>query len=127
MKPPDTTAVVLFAHGSRDPLWRGPIDAVAQEMRQQAPEVTVQCAFLELMTPDLTSVVAALVNEGHRSIRVVPMFLGVGRHGREDLPVLVRQLRQNHPGLVLQLTPAVGEMPELTRCMATLALQPIRE
>ncbi len=116
-------AVILFAHGSRDPLWRGPIDAVAQEIRRQAPEVTVRCAFLELTTPDLPSVVAALMQEGHRTLRIVPMFLGVGRHGREDLPALVSQLRQSHPELVLELLPAVGEMPELTRCLAGLALR----
>ena len=115
--------MVLFAHGSRDPLWRGPIDAVAQEMRRQAPKMAVHCAFLELMAPDLPTVVGTLVKDGHRAIRVVPMFLGVGRHGREDLPALVRQLRESHPGLVLELLPAVGEMPELTRSLATLALQ----
>jgi len=116
-------AVVLFAHGSRDPLWRAPIDAVAEAMRSQAPQVAVRCAFLELMSPDLPTAVAQLVQEGHRMVRIVPMFLGVGRHGREDLPALVAQLRQSHPDLHLELTPAVGEMPELTRCMAGLALQ----
>lgn len=125
MSPIPTTAVVLFAHGSRDPLWRGPIDAVANEMRLQAPQIAIHCAFLELMAPDLPSVVETLINDGHRAIRVVPMFLGVGRHGREDLPALIRQLRQSHPGLVLELLPSVGEMPELTRCVAGLALQHI--
>lgn len=121
MTPP--TAVVLFAHGSRDPLWRGPIDAVAQEIRCQSPNVDVSCAFLELTTPDLSTAVAQLVAQGHRSVRVVPMFLGMGRHAREDLPELLAQLRKTHPGLVLEILPAVGEMPELTRCLASLALQ----
>jgi sirohydrochlorin cobaltochelatase len=116
-------AVVLFAHGSRDPLWRGPIDAVAEEMRRQDPQVAVRCAFLELTTPDLPSVVQDFMREGHEAIRIVPMFLGVGRHVREDLPALVAQLRQDHPALTLELLPAVGEMPELTRCLAGLALQ----
>lgn len=117
-----STAVVLFAHGSRDPLWRTPIDAVATEMRQQAPNVAVRCAFLELMSPDLHETVDALVTEGHRSIRIVPMFLGIGRHAREDLPQLVAGLRQRHPGLALDLQPAIGEQVEMTRCMARLAL-----
>jgi len=122
-----STAVVLFAHGSRDPLWRGPIDAVATEMRRRAPHMAVHCAFLELMKPDLPEVVTGLVNDGHRAVRVVPMFLGVGRHGREDLPALIDQLRQTHPGLALELLPAVGEMPELTRCLAALALQNVAD
>jgi sirohydrochlorin cobaltochelatase len=117
------SAVVLFAHGSRDPLWRKPIDAVAQAMHQQNPALAVRCAFLELTEPDLPSVVGALLQEGHSAIRIVPMFLGVGRHAREDLPMLVAQMRQDHPQLQLELLPSVGEMPELTHCLAALAAQ----
>ena len=116
------TAVVLFAHGSRDPNWRTPVDAVAAEMRLQAPHVSVHCAFLELMTPELPETVDDLVKDGHRSIRIVPMFLGIGRHAREDLPELVASLRQRHPGLLLALQPAISEQPELTRSMARIAL-----
>ena len=116
-------AIVLFAHGSRDPLWRAPIDAVAAEIQRMAPDTVVRCAFLELMAPSLSEAVSALVQEGHRSVRVMPLFLGMGRHAREDLPLLVSQLRQSHPDLLVQLLPAAGEMPELTRCLARLSLQ----
>ena len=116
------TAVVLFAHGSRDPLWRAPIDAVAAEISRQSPGVAVRCAFLELMVPDLDSTIEALIGDGHTRIRVVPMFLGVGRHAREDLPVLINTLRQRHPAVTLDLQPAIGEQAEMTRCMARIAL-----
>jgi sirohydrochlorin cobaltochelatase len=118
------TAVVLFAHGSRDPLWRLPIDAVAAEMRQQAPGMAVHCAFLELMEPSLSEVVDSLVTQGHRHVRVVPLFLGMGRHAREDLPQLCQALRERHAGLVLTLQKAMGEQSALTRCMAQIALEP---
>ena len=36
------TGVILFAHGSRDPLWRLPIDAVAQQMRLRWPGLVVE-------------------------------------------------------------------------------------
>ena len=117
------TAVVLFAHGSRDPLWRAPIDAVAAEMARQAPQTAVRCAFLELTAPALDACVEALVHEGHRSVHIVPMFLGVGRHAREDLPQLVADLRQRHPQLALSLSAPIGEHPELTRTMAQIALR----
>lgn len=115
-------AVVLFAHGSRDPQWRAQIDAVADEILRQSPQSTVRCAFLELMTPSLHDAVQALVQQGHNAIRVVPMFLGIGRHAREDLPALIGELRERHPGLHLALEPAIGEQPEMTRCMARIAL-----
>ena len=117
------TAVVLFAHGSRDPLWRTPIDAVASEMVRQSPHTAVHCAFLELTEPSLPDCVQALVVQGHQRIRIVPMFLGVGRHVREDLPQLVADLRMQHPQLALQLCPSIGEDPELTRAMAQIALK----
>ena len=30
------------------------------------------------------------------------MFLGVGKHAREDLPVLMEDLRRAHPGIALE-------------------------
>lgn len=118
------SALILFAHGSRDPLWRAPMDAVAAQIQAQSPPTVVRCAFLELSTPDLPSAVHALQAEGHSRIRIVPLFLGMGRHAREDLPALVQDLRQAHPQLQLEVLPSVGESPELVRCLADLALRP---
>ena len=116
------TGIVLFAHGSRDPLWRAPIDAVAQAIAAQSPGAVVRCAFLELTSPDLPTVVDELVSLGLGRVRIVPMFLGVGRHAREDLPDLVTQLRARHPALELTLMPSVGEHPALIALMAQIAL-----
>ena len=116
------TGIVLFAHGSRDPLWRAPIDAVAQAIAEQSPHCVVRCAFLELTTPDLPTTVDELVSLGLGRVRIVPMFLGVGRHAREDLPELVAQLQMQHPALQLELMPSVGEHPAMTALMAQIAL-----
>jgi sirohydrochlorin cobaltochelatase len=51
------------------------------------------------------------------------MFLGVGRHAREDLPQLLRQLRSQYPDLVFKLMPAVGEDPEVVNMLAAVALK----
>ena len=118
-----TRAVVLFGHGSRDPEWRRPMDAVAQRLAQRAPEVRVACAFLELQPPTLQEAVATLLAQGVREITVLPMFLGVGKHAREDLPQLAASLRGRHPELRLALRPAVGEHPALLDLLATLALE----
>ena len=121
--PPDpAAAVVLFAHGSRDPLWRAPIDAVAARMAQIDPQRPVRCAFLELCSPDLPTCVDQLVDEGQRAIQVLPLFLGVGRHAREDLPRIVEALVRRHPGVQFTLRRAVGEEPSLIDLMARLAL-----
>jgi sirohydrochlorin cobaltochelatase len=116
-------AIVLFGHGSRDPQWREPMDAVAQKIRARVAQVQVRCAFLELDAPDLGSAAAELVELGADSVRVVPMFLGTGRHAREDLPRLVEACRRAHPTVTFELQPSVGENPRVLELLATLALE----
>jgi sirohydrochlorin cobaltochelatase len=118
----DKSGVILFAHGSRDPLWRLPIDAVAQRMQEQQPRLPVAVAFLELTEPDLPSTVESLMKQGVAHVRIVPMFLGVGRHAREDLPELVHDLTQAYPQMSFELFPAIGEHPAMTSLMANIAL-----
>jgi sirohydrochlorin cobaltochelatase len=115
--------IVLFAHGSRDPLWHKPMEAVAQRVREQSPKAEVVCAYLELSQPDLPTATAALVAQGIAEITIVPMFLGVGKHAREDLPVIVAGLRANHPQVRFQLQRAVGENPLLVALLAEIALE----
>lgn len=115
-------AIILFGHGSRDPLWRLPIDGVAQRIRARHPDTPVRCAFLELEQPSLAAAAADLAADGARQITVVPMFLGTGRHAREDLPVLVDEVRRAHPGVEFTLQPAVGEDPRLLDLLVKIAL-----
>ncbi|MEJ6023297.1 sirohydrochlorin chelatase [Ramlibacter sp. PS4R-6] len=116
-------AIVLFGHGSRDPQWREPMDAVARRIRARVTEVEVRCAFLELDSPHLPAVAAELAGAGIDAIRVVPMFLGAGRHAREDLPRLVEECRRAHPTVAFDLRPSVGENAKVLDLLAQTALE----
>lgn len=115
--------VILFAHGSRDPRWRDPMDAVAQRMRADDPTTAVACAFLELAAPDIATAATDLIADGADSLRVVPMFLGMGKHAREDLPELIATLRAAHPDVPISVARAVGEETEVTELLSRLALR----
>jgi sirohydrochlorin cobaltochelatase len=115
-------AVILFGHGSRDPQWREPMDAVARRMRALRPGLTVRCAFLELDTPSLVEAAEDAIAQGATRLTIVPMFLGVGRHAREDLPQLAGAIHAAHPEVQVELRPAVGEEPRLLDLLAELAL-----
>ena len=117
----EKSGVILFAHGSRDPLWRLPIDAVALRMQALQPDLPVAVAFLELTEPDLPHTVESLMKQGVAHVRIVPMFLGVGRHAREDLPELVQGLIEAYPQMSFELLPAIGEHPAMTALMADIA------
>ncbi len=122
-KPPLLTGIILFAHGSRDAQWRLPIEAVAASIQARSPGVQVQCAYLELCAPTLPEAATGLLAAGIQNIRVVPLFLGVGKHAREDLPVLVSQIEAEHPDAQIEVMPPVGENPALITLMAEIALE----
>ena len=113
--------IALFAHGSRDPLWRAPMEAVRQRIEAQHPQLPVRCCYLELCAPTLQDTVQELVAQGVNHLTVVPMFLGTGKHAREDLPVLMESLRSAYPGVQFQVQQAIGEDPRMTALMAEIA------
>jgi len=61
-------AVILFAHGSRDPLWHLPMQAVQERVALMQPLTPVTCAYLELSQPDLPTAVTGRAKETHYSV-----------------------------------------------------------
>ncbi len=126
-------AIILFAHGSRDPLWRAPMEAVATTIAAQHPHTPVRCAYLELCAPDLPTVTTEIIAtcaafpwatglKGSINIRIVPMFLGMGVHARKDLPELVAQLRVAHPQVHFEMVAPIGEDARVIALLAQLAV-----
>lgn len=114
------TALILFAHGARDPRWAEPFERVLREVAARAPERAPMLAFLDLITPSLDAAIDAQVTQGFTHIRVVPLFLGPGGHLREDLPRIAIEARARHPGVTIDIAPPAGEdarvVAALTAC-----------
>jgi len=113
------SALVLFAHGARDPRWAQPFQKLQAIAAQRLPETQVELAFLELMEPRLPVVVTRLVEQGCAQVSVVPVFLGQGGHVLRDLPPMIDELRAAHPQLQLTVADAVGESPAVLEAIAT--------
>ena len=111
-------AVILFAHGARDPDWARPFRSLALELAERLPGERVALAFLELMQPSLADCVSALHADGVRALRVVPVFFASGGHLKQDLPELVKSIRSNFNDLDITLEPPVGEQPEVISAIA---------
>lgn len=114
----DQQALVLFAHGARDPRWAQPFLKMQAIAQQQLPGAQVELAFLELMEPRLPEVVDRLAAAGHQRVAVVPVFLGQGGHVLRDLPPMIDELRARHPQLQLTVSDAVGESPDVLAAIA---------
>lgn len=113
-----TRALILFAHGARDARWAAPFERLRQLLRAQLPQVRVELAFLELMSPRLPELIRDLAAQGCDDITVVPVFFGQGGHVLRDLPPMVEGIRVAHPGMRLKLAGAVGEDESVLRAIA---------
>jgi sirohydrochlorin cobaltochelatase len=115
--------IILLGHGSRDPLWRQPMEAVAARLAVLRAGVPVRCAYLELEPPTLADAVRELAAAGAVCVSITPMFLGSGKHVREDLPRLLDALRDTHPDVRFELRRPVGDDSRLLDLLAQLALE----
>lgn len=113
------SALVLFAHGARDPEWAEPFRAIASRVEAGRKDLAVKLAFLELQPPSLADAIKELTAAGHSTIHVAPLFMAQGGHLKKDLPLLLDSIRRQQPGLTLSLLPAIGEIPGLRDAIAT--------
>lgn len=117
------TAIILFAHGARDPEWANPMRRVQAAIRQRVPGTPVELAFLEFMAPDLPACAHRLIAEGADKLVVLPMFIARGGHLKKEVPVMLDTLRETNPAVEFVLAGAIGEHPAVIEAMAGAALE----
>jgi sirohydrochlorin cobaltochelatase len=121
------TALILFAHGARDPDWAQPITRVRQAVMARSPDLRIETAFLEFMAPSLRECSEQLVGEGFGRVVVVPMFIAQGGHLKRDVPILLDELRQLHPQVCFEQACPIGEDEIIVQAMAAHVVTLSRE
>ena len=119
-----STAVILFAHGAREPEWARPFESVRD--RLCAAGLTVELAFLEIMSPSLEEAAARLAETGAETVTIVPLFLAQGGHLKRDLPTMVEKIRKDHPKTEFRVLPALGDSPEIVAAIAEWVQHAVR-
>ncbi|MGA7238695.1 MAG: CbiX/SirB N-terminal domain-containing protein [Bryobacteraceae bacterium] len=112
-----STAIILFAHGSRIESANDAVRKVAAELARAGGFPVVEASFLELGKPDLASAVAAVTATGARSVTVIPYFLTLGTHLERDLPRLIEGIALANPGLDIRVTPPLDGHPALVQVL----------
>ena len=118
-------ALILFAHGSRDPDWAAPFRALQNKIKAARPDLAVELAFLELMQPTLSDAASRLVDAGHRTIVVAPIFMAQGAHLKRDLAELVRDIRDRHADIEFELLPPAGEAETVLNAITAWLIQSV--
>jgi sirohydrochlorin ferrochelatase len=102
------TAILLMAHGSRIPEANDAVHAIAEMVKEISGQGIVEVSFREQHLPNIQQGIDACVARGADRILLVPYFLFVGAHVREDLPEEMAEARKRHPGVEFAMAGHLG-------------------
>jgi sirohydrochlorin cobaltochelatase len=116
------SAIILFAHGARDPQWAQPFEKIRALMQTQLPDTEITLAFLELMQPGLADTIKNLAQKKYAQITLIPLFMAQGGHLKKDLPLMLNDIRNDNPDVKISVTPPIGESEDILSLIAKWAV-----
>jgi sirohydrochlorin cobaltochelatase len=110
-------ALLLVAHGSRDPAAGAVHRRLVERVRALAPAVGVSLAYLDHASPSVTAALAGH-GEAGQPVVVVPLLLSAAAHAKGDIPGALRVAVERHPGFQVRYAPVLGPHPSLLSLLA---------
>lgn len=107
----DKSAVLLVAHGSRNPRAEVVVDKLAERVRRGLTGRRVAVAFLDFSSPSVGEALRHLAADGVREVVAVPLLFAPGYHLRVDLPAAIAEVRVGRPDLDVVIAPPLGSDP----------------
>src|SRR5258708_23288282 len=107
-----STALLLIAHGRRQPEANADLHHLAEALRQRG-YANVVASFLELAEPDIDAGGARCVEGGATTVVLVPYFLSAGIHVRRDLAAARARLEARFAQVAFHLAEPLGRHPLL--------------
>jgi len=112
-----TTAIIVFAHGSRLEPANEAVRAAARQLAAAGGFEAVEAAFLELGKPDLETAVRLLAARGVRDFLVLPYFLTLGIHLERDLPRIINEIAGRFDGVTIRAAAPLDGHPALVEIL----------
>ena len=100
--------VLVIAHGSRAKETEDTLEAILSLVKKKLPETVIECAFMEFSDRTVEKGVSALVANGATEIKVVPYFLFMGIHLKEDIPNMVAECAASYPDVKITMSEPLG-------------------
>ena len=117
-------SLLLVAHGSRREQSNHEVKVLANKLKSRCGYEfpIIHAAFLEISDPLIPDGLQRCVDDGARSIMVLPYFLNTGRHVAEDIPRIVNEFE--NPTLVkIQIAPHIGASNLILDMLTSIATQ----
>jgi sirohydrochlorin ferrochelatase len=106
-------AIVVVDHGSKREAANNNLNDVIAVIRARSNGVPIYGAHMELANPTIAEAYSAAVQGGANHVIVVPFFLAPGRHVTSDIPALVSDAAQSHPGVTFDVRSPIGTHPAI--------------
>ena len=100
--------ILVIAQGSRAKETEATLEAVLSMAKSKLPAIAMECAFMEFSDKTVEKGVFALAAKGVTEIKVVPYFLFMGIHLKEDIPNLVSECAASFPGIKITMGEPLG-------------------
>ena len=101
-------ALLLIAHGSRQPEANADLHFFAEELRRRGAYDFVLASYLELAEPSIEQGVATCVEQGAERIVLLPFFLSSGVHVQRDLAAARDRLANQFAHIDIRLAEPLG-------------------
>ena len=110
---PDSYAICLIGHGSRDPEGAQDFLTLSQKLRERKFCHIVESSFLEFENPDIIEALSACQRNGVKNIIILPGILFSGKHTRRDVPQIASAVFRNHPEINLIFAEPLATQPKV--------------
>lgn len=117
------TAILMMAHGSRVAEANAAANEVAALVKEMSDFEIVEVAFREMHNPNIQAGIDRCVAQGAQRVLLMPYFLFVGAHVREDLPEEMARAKERYPQVEFAMGPHLG----VHRKLAELVVERIAE
>ena len=100
--------VLVIAHGSRATETEGTLDAVVSMVQERLPDTLIECAFMGFSDRTIEKGIATLADRGVTEIKIIPYFLFMGIHMKEDIPEMAALNAANYPDIGITMGEPLG-------------------
>ena len=106
-------ALLLIAHGSRRKESNDEVVVIADRLKSicSGQYDIIHSGFLELAETLIPDGIKKCVDDGAKTIIVLPYFLNSGRHVTEDIPNIVNDTIPNYPDVEIKIAQHLGASP----------------
>ncbi|RSS84390.1 sirohydrochlorin chelatase [Streptomyces sp. WAC06614] len=107
-------ALLVVAHGSRDPRHAATVHALTERVRSLRPGLRVETAYLDFTTPSVGQALSSLYLSGVREVVALPLLLTRAFHAKADVPAALAESSARLPDLTVRIADVLGPSPLLT-------------